>query len=181
MAHYDIFRELLVNKYPGYGYALWVPNPGEPHSTVEVGDVGYIREGRFHRLFNARLSADHPSHRKFGVPEYHEPLDPNLSEHIKIGTLEPNHYFSHGVSVAAAELDSDASKYSRLPVPVTCLLTVSQTRRLSTYLLSVQKETTWCSTLPSSTRSIPGHCCARGIWPMDDHAYRSLLGLYSTT
>jgi hypothetical protein len=104
MAHYDIFRGHLATKYPAYGHALWEPSPPRLNSPVEIGDVGFIREGRFHRLFNALLSADHPSH-TFGVPEYHEPLIPELSDHIIRGTLSPNHYYSAGIDVAAAEID----------------------------------------------------------------------------
>ena len=66
MAHYDIFRDQLGIKYPAFGHALWEPNPGRLYSPVEVGDVGFIREGKFHRLFNALLPADHPSHRRSG-------------------------------------------------------------------------------------------------------------------
>ena len=69
MAHYDIFRDQLDIKYPAFGHALWEPNPGRLYSPVEVGDVGFIREGKFHRVFNALLPADHPSHQRFGVPE----------------------------------------------------------------------------------------------------------------
>ncbi|KAH9002317.1 hypothetical protein EDB86DRAFT_2899238, partial [Lactarius hatsudake] len=64
MVHYDIFRHHLLITAPAYGYALWDPNPGNLCPAVEVGDVGYIREGRFHRLFNVLLPAEHPSHRK---------------------------------------------------------------------------------------------------------------------
>ena len=46
---YDTYREELGKAYPLFGYALWDPDPGEdPH--VEVGDVGFTREGKFHRL-----------------------------------------------------------------------------------------------------------------------------------
>jgi len=109
MAHYDIFREQLAIKHPAYGHALWEPNPGRLYSPVEVGDVGYVREGKFHRLFNALLAADHPSHCTFGVPEYHVPLIPNPSEHIDIGTLKPSHCYSHGISVTPAEPDFHAT------------------------------------------------------------------------
>jgi hypothetical protein len=109
MAHYDIFREQLAIKHPAYGHALWEPNPGRLYSPVEVGDVGYVREGKFHRLFNALLAADHPSHRIFGVPECHVPLIPNPSEHIDIGTLKPSHCYSHGISVTPAEPDFHAT------------------------------------------------------------------------
>jgi hypothetical protein len=80
-AHYDIFRHHLWTAAPAYGHALWDPNPGNLYPAVEVGDVGYIREGTFHRLFNVLLPAKHPSHRR--VPEYHEQL--KLEDHIAIG------------------------------------------------------------------------------------------------
>ncbi|KAI9458114.1 hypothetical protein F5148DRAFT_332843 [Russula earlei] len=110
MAHYEIFREQLATKYPAFGHALWVPNSEGPDSCVEVGDVGYTREGKFHRLYNALLPANHPSHRKLGAPRDHEPLIPNPSDHIKTSTLESGHYCSRGVCVAAAESDVRASK-----------------------------------------------------------------------
>ena len=106
MADCDIFREQLAIHYPLYGHALWDPSPRHSDKPVQVGDVGFIREGNFCRLFNALLSADDPSH-EFGVPECHEPLfhklsnDPNDSSHIRPGSLGRNHYSSAGVSVEA--------------------------------------------------------------------------------
>jgi hypothetical protein len=112
MAHYDIFREQLCKKikYPACGCALWEPSPGGLYSPVEIGDVGYLRGGKFHRLFNALLREDDSSHQKFGVPEYHEPLTLTSSDHIDIGIVKPNHYYSHGISVAAAEPESLTSR-----------------------------------------------------------------------
>jgi hypothetical protein len=104
MTHYDIFRGQLAFKYPAYGYALWEPSPSRPYNLVEVGDVGFIREGRFHRLFNALLPADHPSHQS-GVPEYHQPLIPKLPDHIIHGTLSPSHYYSAAIEMTALEPD----------------------------------------------------------------------------
>ena len=52
MADCDIFREQLAIKYPSYGLALWEPSPRYPDKPVQVGDVGFIRKGKFHRLFN---------------------------------------------------------------------------------------------------------------------------------
>ena len=41
----------------GYGYPLWEPEP--THSgEVLVGDVGYIQDGGFYRLFNATLPGE---------------------------------------------------------------------------------------------------------------------------
>ena len=36
--------------------------PGERYTSVEIGDVGFVRQGYFHRLFNILLPEDHPSH-----------------------------------------------------------------------------------------------------------------------
>jgi hypothetical protein len=100
MADYDIFREQLAIKYPSYGHALWGPSPRDPNIPVQVGDVGFVRRGKFHRLFNALLPADDPSHQR-GVPEYHEPLVPTLSDHLDTDSLNRNDYCSAGVSVEA--------------------------------------------------------------------------------
>src|ERR1700677_640496 len=62
MAHYDIFRHHLAMKFHAYGHALWDPDHGNLYPPVEVGDVGYICEGKFHYLFNVLRPADHPSH-----------------------------------------------------------------------------------------------------------------------
>jgi hypothetical protein len=99
MAHYDIFREQLAIKYPASGHALWEPSPRRGQDRVQVGDVGFIREGEFHRLFNALLSADHPTHDELGVPQYHEPLVPSVSNHISKSVLSCNHYCSVDVTM----------------------------------------------------------------------------------
>lgn len=98
MADYDIYREQLAILYPSYGHALWEPSPSITDRPVQVGDVGFIRRGKFHRLFNALLPADDPSHEQ-GVPEDHEPLVPALPDHLDTGFLSKNDYCSAGVSV----------------------------------------------------------------------------------
>ena len=97
-SHYDIFRYHLSVKFPAYGYALWEPGPGNLYPAVEVGDVGYICQGKFRRLFNVLLPAEHPSHRNFGVPEYHEPLILSMENHIEIGKLSSQNFCSTGVT-----------------------------------------------------------------------------------
>ena len=95
MAHYDIFRHHLAIKYPAYGHALWEPSSGSSNpAPVKVGDVGFIREGRFHHLFNVFLAAEHPSHSNYGVPEGHEKLPLRMDDHIIRGTLAPNNLCS---------------------------------------------------------------------------------------
>ena len=105
MAHYNIFRDQLAIRYPAYGHAVWDPgpNPGVLYSPVEVGDVGFVREGKFHRLFNVLLPADDPSH-LFGVPDNYEQLRPRLPEHIvPAETLGASHYYSTGIEIMLAE------------------------------------------------------------------------------
>ena len=108
MAHFDTFREQLAIAHPAFGHALWEPGPGE-FPPVEVGDVGFIRDGKFHRLFNALLPADHPSHESRGVPEYHEPLQLRLTDHIDRGILVPNNFYSYGVKVASIGVQANAT------------------------------------------------------------------------
>ena len=99
MAHYDIYRDQLADTYPAFGHALWEPSLDGEHGPVKFGDVGYTRQGKFHRLFNALLPTDHPSHRGIPLPEYHEPLVPNVSDHIDTGILKPDHYCPVDVDV----------------------------------------------------------------------------------
>ena len=93
---YDIYREELAIKYPAYGHALWEPDPGGLYTSVDIGDVGFIRQGYFQRLFNILLPEDHPSHQD-GVPQHHEPLVVRMISHTNIGTLQPNNLRTNGV------------------------------------------------------------------------------------
>lgn len=81
MAHYDTFRTQLAITHPAFGHALWEPDPGAQYPAVEVGDVGFIRQGKFHRLFNVLFTDIHPSNQRFGVPEDHKLLTP-VPNHI---------------------------------------------------------------------------------------------------
>ena len=98
MTHYNTFRDQLAIAHPALGYALWEPDPGE-HPPVEVADVGFVSQGKFQRLFNALLPANHQSHQRFGVPENYEPLQLSVLDHINHGTLYPNNFCSYGVTV----------------------------------------------------------------------------------
>lgn len=46
---WDIYAAELASK--GFGHAMWFPEPNQ-HGIPEKGDVGFIYEGRFRRLFN---------------------------------------------------------------------------------------------------------------------------------
>jgi hypothetical protein len=99
MAHYDIYREELARRFFAFGYALWEPSPGGPHGPVAIGDVGFIREGKFHRIFNVLLPSDDQTHENYRTPEYHEPLKLKMKDHIHGGEQAPNDLYSIGVKV----------------------------------------------------------------------------------
>lgn len=110
MAHYDIFREALALNFHAYGYALWEPSPGELYEPVSIGDVGFIREGKFHRIFNALLPKDHPTHANFRTPDDHEPLQLRMERHIDTGVLSPNDFYSGEVKMVSGGLSVFASR-----------------------------------------------------------------------
>jgi hypothetical protein len=45
------------------------------YEKVSIGDVGYLQEGTFIRMFNVTLPWDHPSNNFFGYPEPYDLLD----------------------------------------------------------------------------------------------------------
>ncbi|KAI0650982.1 hypothetical protein C8Q79DRAFT_184 [Trametes meyenii] len=55
-APWDIYAEQLTPLR--YGYPLWVPDPSPGQPPVQLGDVGWIREGQFLPLFNVFRDAD---------------------------------------------------------------------------------------------------------------------------
>ena len=59
------YREKLWPLYQGL--ALWKPNSGDLYDRVSIGDVGYVYEGAFFRMFNVRLPWDDESNRNFGI------------------------------------------------------------------------------------------------------------------
>ncbi|KAH9918069.1 WD40-repeat-containing domain protein [Fomitopsis serialis] len=58
----------------GHGYPLWDPRPINCRPGVQIGDVGYISNGAFIRLFNAMASEDDALNAQRGVPNNHNPF-----------------------------------------------------------------------------------------------------------
>ena len=72
----------------GHGLAIYEPDPADEYDELCVGDVGHMKDGGFHRLFNVFRKEDDKVN-KLGVPEGFEPL-----------------------------LSEAGNTYSRLPLPV---------------------------------------------------------------
>ena len=90
----DVYREQLSSLY--HGLALWKPNPEGLYEQVSIGDVGYVSEGAFIRMFNVTLPWDDASNRKFGIPDRYDVLNlDNLTIHREaLGKIE---YYSRHV------------------------------------------------------------------------------------
>ncbi|KAI8992711.1 hypothetical protein BD414DRAFT_412488 [Trametes punicea] len=71
-APWDIYAEQLKNLQ--YGYPLWVPDPAPQLGPVQLGDVGWIRQGEFIPLFNAFRAAE-DAQPWDSVPAQFMPLD----------------------------------------------------------------------------------------------------------
>ncbi|KAI9510668.1 hypothetical protein F5148DRAFT_1333231 [Russula earlei] len=93
---YNVYREQLSSLY--HGTALWEPNPMIRHyERVSIGDVGYVHEGFFYRMFNVTLPWNDPSNATIGVPEQYKTLVSDPFTNIREATLDKGEYYSrHG-------------------------------------------------------------------------------------
>ncbi|KAG6907762.1 hypothetical protein DXG01_007516 [Tephrocybe rancida] len=71
-AAHDIYAELL--RALQRGHPLYYPEPALDDGPMQIGDVGFLKQGAFYRLFNVSRARDDPSQR-FGVPDGFEPLN----------------------------------------------------------------------------------------------------------
>ncbi|KZT71210.1 hypothetical protein DAEQUDRAFT_688208, partial [Daedalea quercina L-15889] len=66
---WNVYAQQLLME--GHGYPLWDPRPTNRSPGAQIGDVGYIRNGGFIRLFNAMAAEDDPLNAQYGVPGNH--------------------------------------------------------------------------------------------------------------
>ena len=92
---YNIYREQLSSLF--HGLALWKPNFEGLYDQVAIGDVGYVSDGVFIRMFNVTLPWDDESNGTLGTPNHYDFLYPDnvTIRHEKFVKLE---YYSHHVS-----------------------------------------------------------------------------------
>jgi len=91
-----------------HGHALWEPNPIERfYDQVSIGDVGYVMDGFFHRMFNVTLSSDDPSNQRYNVPPPpYKPLD--IGPNIRRSILSEGTYYSNSVLAQSNQNDPSA-------------------------------------------------------------------------
>jgi hypothetical protein len=93
---YFVYRDELTSLF--HGLPLWEPDPTNLYEEVSVGDVGFVREGCFIRMFNVLVPRDDPSNDSFGVPNDYHPLELGHFMNIRESTLSKGDYFSRYVT-----------------------------------------------------------------------------------
>ena len=104
-----IYSSTLSTTLPSEGHALWFP---EPHNSgeVQIGDVGFIKDGAFVRLFNVDTTKQ--EYRVDFWPEPYSvstPLGPSaLMLETRDNTLGPGRFRSRGVQESEVKLSAEA-------------------------------------------------------------------------
>ena len=110
---YNIYQVQLSSLY--HGFALWEPSPIRSiYDQVSIGDVGYINEGFFYRLFNVTLPWDHPSNFRLGEPDHFTTLNWDPFANIRRGTLAKGDYHTPSVSPQSSQ-DNSSNMQAREP------------------------------------------------------------------
>jgi hypothetical protein len=97
---FSIYREQLSSHY--HGLALWDPKPVEhlfkQPGHVSIGDVGYLDNGAFMRMFNVTLPWDDPSNELLGKPGKYEPIKPTYFSNVRHNEVLEGEYCTPHVS-----------------------------------------------------------------------------------
>jgi hypothetical protein len=105
---FNVYRDQLSSL--SNGLAVWSPDPptiqyytnAAPqriYYKVSIGDVGYLCQGSFVRMFNVILPWNHQLNKKLRFPEYFESLDCDLSDNIRRSYFDRVECYSRSVSV----------------------------------------------------------------------------------
>ena len=99
----NVYRDQLSAL--SYGIALWDPRPPKNfYDKVSIGDVGYLHDGTFIRLFNVMLPWDDPSNQTVGNTEPYEPLNCGPFANTLQRKVERLEHYSRSVS---ADMNAD--------------------------------------------------------------------------
>ena len=91
---FNIYQDQLKSLF--HGIALWNPDPHNHNVRVSIGDVGFLVEGAFFRMFNVMLPWNDPSNNNFFSLEPFESLDCGpLANTIEAQFDRVDHYSRH--------------------------------------------------------------------------------------
>ena len=97
---FNIYREHLSSH--NHGLALWDPKPDDnlykQPGHVSIGDVGYLDDGAFMRIFNVTLPWDDPSNKLLGRPGKYEPIEPSDFSNVRDTETREGEYYTVHVS-----------------------------------------------------------------------------------
>lgn len=91
-----VYREQLASLY--HGHALWQPDSTNLYEQVSVGDVGYVKEGCFFRLFDVLLEWNHPSNYVLCEPEPYSRMELGRFGNIRESRFSSGDYYSRHVT-----------------------------------------------------------------------------------
>lgn len=92
---YQVYRDQLTSLF--HGHAIWDPDPAGVYEGVSVGDVGYMRDGYFFRMFNVLSEWNDPSNCKLFQPESYPRLELGPFLNIKESKFSKGDYHSRFV------------------------------------------------------------------------------------
>ena len=103
----DVLREHLTSLF--HGHALWMPDPANLYERVSIGDVGYVKDGYFVRMFNVLLDWSNqlnhtlrdPEPNPESQPENYVCLEMGRFNNIRQTTLSKGDYYSRFVQEVA--------------------------------------------------------------------------------
>ncbi len=100
----DIYASQL---FPiGYGYPLWIP---EPNSTsgreTFIGDVGWLKDGGFHHLFNSMRDGDDPINQERNVPRDFTVFSPTHISISKAAMIMKSIIFGRSIIATKAQAE----------------------------------------------------------------------------
>jgi hypothetical protein len=93
---------------------LWKPNPEGPYDRVSIGDVGYINEGAFIRMFNVTLPWDDESNKTLDDPFHYDPLSPD-SFTIRSENFGKSDHYSESRAVECPERTNALNIHAKTP------------------------------------------------------------------
>jgi hypothetical protein len=96
LAPFCIYRDHTA--YLCHGYGLWEPDPGGLYQQVAIGDVGFIYNGCFVRMFNVLVEWNDPSNCTLFIPEPFPRLESGPFVNVHRSILSKGDYYSHYVT-----------------------------------------------------------------------------------
>lgn len=91
----------------GLGLALYEPEP-KNYDHIRVGDVGFVKQGAFTRLYNACFEADDPANENSSLPVPYTSISPEFRGVSAHSHLDQGPYMSYAVKDFCASVSASS-------------------------------------------------------------------------